>query len=258
MSESAILLPPTTLPIRQHTRLGVLGVWAAAALPMAALAWLVAPAIVDPSPTDTHWFQTLALGMTVGLVWQGILVAGLVYAEQRSLHWAVVKDALWLHAPTTSDGARSKRLWWLLIPLGLGFAAEAALPGPPFPAARDLGTFLGSDTGRAFWEGNWPWFGILVVMVVFNTVLGEELLFRGWLLPRMQGAFGRADWVVNGVLFATYHLHMPWAIPGALLDTFLLSWPSRRFRSAWFGIAVHSMQSVFVLVLALLVVFGVG
>ena len=31
-----------------------------------------------------------------------------------------------------------------------------------------------------------------VTMFVFNTVLGEELLFRGVLLPRMNGAFGEA------------------------------------------------------------------
>jgi membrane protease YdiL (CAAX protease family) len=36
---------------------------------------------------------------------------------------------------------------------------------------------------------------------LFNTVLGEELLFRG-LLPRIQGAFGLWDWVANGLLFA--------------------------------------------------------
>ena len=39
-------------------------------------------------------------------------------------------------------------------------------------------------------------------MTVFNTVLGEELLFRGLLLPRMNGVFGRRDWLANGVLFA--------------------------------------------------------
>jgi hypothetical protein len=32
------------------------------------------------------------------------------------------------------------------------------------------------------------------VLWVFNTVLGEEL-FRGFLLPRMNGAFGRGDWL---------------------------------------------------------------
>jgi hypothetical protein len=56
------------------------------------------------------------------------------------------------------------------------------------------------------------------VQVVFNSVLGEDLLFRGLLLPRMRGVFGRGDFVANGVLFAVYHLHQPWAIPAALGD----------------------------------------
>ena len=29
------------------------------------------------------------------------------------------------------------------------------------------------------------WFAVLVALVVFSTVLGEELLFRGLLLPRI-------------------------------------------------------------------------
>jgi membrane protease YdiL (CAAX protease family) len=97
---------------------------------------------------------------------------------------------------------------------------------------------------------------VLVALTVFNTVLGEELLFRGLLLPRMRGAFGRGDWVANGVLFAAYHLHMPWVIPTALVDTFALAYPSRRYRSAWIGIAVHSAQSVVVIALALSLVLG--
>ncbi|MEI8407067.1 MULTISPECIES: hypothetical protein [unclassified Kribbella] len=32
-----------------------------------------------------------------------------------------------------------------------------------------------------------------------------------------MGTFGRADWLVNGVLFACYHLHEPWVIPQTLL-----------------------------------------
>ena len=75
-------------------------------------------------------------------------------------------------------------------------------------------------------------------------MLGEELLFRGLLLPRMHGAFGRWDWVANGVLFGVYHLHTPWAIPANLLDTFFVSYPARRYRSALLGIAVHSAQTV--------------
>ena len=88
-------------------------------------------------------------------------------------------------------------------------------------------------------------------MLVFNTVLGEELLFRGFLLPRMNGVFGRRDWLANGVLFAVYHLHEPWVIPAGLLDTFIIAYPSKRYRSALIGIAVHSAQSVFFLLLVL-------
>jgi uncharacterized protein len=119
---------------------------------------------------------------------------------------------------------------------------------------RDLGEFLGSDAGENFFSGAWGWFALTVVLQVFNSVLGEELLFRGLLLPRMNGVFGRADWAANGVLFAGYHLHVPWAIPAALLDTFLLSYPTKRYRSAWIGIAVHSAQSVFIIVFVLTLV----
>jgi membrane protease YdiL (CAAX protease family) len=76
------------------------------------------------------------------------------------------------------------------------------------------------------------------------------LLFRGFLLPRMNGVFKRKDWLANGVLFAGYHLHFPWTIPGTLLiDTFAVAYPVKRYRSAWIGIAVHSAQSVFFAIL---------
>jgi hypothetical protein len=49
---------------------------------------------------------------------------------------------------------------------------------------------------------------------------------------------------------------MPWAIPAALLDTFIISYPSKRYRSALVGIVVHSAQSVVVLAATLALVAG--
>ena len=91
---------------------------------------------------------------------------------------------------------------------------------------------------------------------MFNTVLGEELLFRGLLLPRMRGAFGRADWLVNGLLFGLYHLHQPWSIPGAVVGGAAAAYATTRLRSAWMGIIAHSAQSVFFIALALAVVLS--
>ena len=132
---------------------------------------------------------------------------------------------------------------------------DSTARGAASPANRDLGRFLGSPAGKAMFHGSWGWFAMVVTMLVFNTVLGEELLFRGVLLPRMHGAFGDRDWVANGVLFAGYHIHLPWMIPVTLVDIFLNAYPAKRYRSAWIGIAVHSSQTVVLglLVLALVV-----
>src|SRR5207237_5459660 len=135
-------------------------------------------------------------------------------------------------------------VWWWVLLFAVLFAVWQAVPTIPGPSVRDFGHYVSSNRGEDFFRDAWGWWAVVVVLAIFNTVLGEELLFRGLLLPRMQGVFGRWDWVANGVLFGAYHLHMPWAIPVNLLDTFILSYPSRPYRSALIGIAVHSAQTV--------------
>jgi uncharacterized protein len=243
--------------IPQYGRRAIFAVWAAAALPMAALAWLIAPALEDQfgGEANVPLVKALLICLTLGLIWQFVLVAVLVRREQRTLQWSTVREALWLRAPRSpKSGRRGGRLWLILIPLALLFAAESMIPGVGVAEDRDLGKFLDSDVGQDFLSGAWGWFGLIVLLQIFNTVLGEELLFRGFLLPRMNGAFGRGDWAANGVLFAAYHLHVPWAIPATLLDTFIIAYPSKRYRSALIGIAVHSIQSVFFIVLILTLV----
>jgi uncharacterized protein len=232
-------------PLPQYSRRRVLGTWAAAALPMAALAWIGAPLMAGTLDGPSAWPRAILLCLTAGMVWQFILVMIAVRLEQGSLRWSVLKDALWLRAPRSPrTGRRGGRLWWVLVPLILLVAAKEELPKLPAPLERDQGLFLGSVAGQEFFSGNWLWFAVIVTMMIFNTVLGEELLFRGLLLPRMRGAFGRWDWLVNGVLFGVYHLHLPWSIPANTLDTLFISLPASRYRSALIGIFVHSVQTV--------------
>jgi uncharacterized protein len=249
---AAMAMPPAERALPQLGLGGIAAVWAAAALPMALLAWVVAPLVADHLSGPGALSRALIITLTAGLVWQFVLVMGLVAREQGTLRWSVLKDVLWLRAPRAPrTGRRGGRLWLLALPLIIAFGAEPLLPGPSNPAARDLGDFLGSHAGHVLLAGSWGWLAILTAMFVFNTVLGEELLFRGFLLPRMNGAFGRRDWLANGVLFAVYHLHVPWVIPSTLLDTFIIAYPSKRYRSALLAIAVHSAQSVFFFALTL-------
>lgn len=243
--------------IPQYSLRRVLGTWAAAALPMAALAWVGAPLLADAFEGPSAWPRAILVCLTSGLVWQFALVLGALRHEQGTLSWSVAKETLWLRPPRNPrNGRRGGRLWWLLVPLVVLVAATEELPSLPSPDDRDLGAFLQSSAGQDFLLGNWPWFALILTMMIFNTVLGEELLFRGLLLPRMREAFGRGNWAANGVLFAAYHLHTPWAIPTSLLDAFLISYPASRYQSALIGICVHSVQTIVLGALTLLLVLG--
>lgn len=189
---------PAAVTVHQYSRRAILAIWAAAALPMAALAWIVAPAVAGGSSPGAM-FRPLVVLLTAGLVWQFVLVLGLVGYEQRSLRWRRVKPALWLQRPVSPKTGRSGgRTWLVLVPLVVAFGLVELLPSLSPPVGRDFGEFLSSDAGRAMFHGSWGWFAVVVTLFVFNTVLGEELLFRGVLLPRMAGAYGDRDWVVNG------------------------------------------------------------
>ena len=125
-------------------------VWAAAAVPMAVLAWVVAPAVAGDGASKDRFFVTLLSALTFGLLWQAVLVAVLVLRE-RSVDpsWTNVRDRLWLRAPHTAT-RRGGRLWWWVLAYALALAALDMAPfGPMPPDDRSFGVFLGSDAGQA-------------------------------------------------------------------------------------------------------------
>ena len=106
--------------------------------------------------------------------------------------------------------------------------------------------------------GAWYLLILWAFQFVGNYLLGEEFLFRSVLLPKMEGVFGRFDWLANAAAFGLYHWHKPWNIPAAILSGILYAYPSRRFRSSWFGLILHAADGVFFLFLILGLVLGLA
>jgi membrane protease YdiL (CAAX protease family) len=48
--------------------------------------------------------------------------------------------------------------------------------------------------------GAWWFFALFVVSAIFNTIPGEEFLFRGIFPPKMEGVFRRWSWLAKEVL----------------------------------------------------------
>jgi membrane protease YdiL (CAAX protease family) len=126
------------------------------------------------------------------------------------------------------------------------------------PAGYGPGAIFQSRESLARLEGAWWFFALIVANAVFNTILGEEFLFRGVLLPKMEGVFGRWSWVANGVLFGLYHVHQPWGMLTSVLTGLLYAFSAYRFRSTWLSVVLHSAQSVYLAFLVLGVVLGLA
>lgn len=249
--------------IPQYSLRKILLIWAAAALPMGLLGWVVAPALAhDPQHPGLERQAVL----TIGLVWQFLLVMLLLYREAGNLRWSTIRQRLWLQTPRSPRTGKPRgRLWWWVIPFILLTALfdlqlkgivdhlwVSLFPMLTEPHGFDLGAALATPAAKAQLAGAWNVWGLFVISTLFNTFVGEELLFRGWLLPRMAGVFGKGDWAVNGLLFGLYHLHQPWGILSSAIDGIVCyAFPSRTFRSAWFGVIAHSGQSLFLALLIL-------
>jgi membrane protease YdiL (CAAX protease family) len=240
---------------KQYSLTKILAVWASVTVPMGLLAWVVAPAIIPHTslhPGFVHWML-----MVVGMMWQFVVSLAVLRHELGGLHWPALKKRIWLNIPRDPRSGKPRKVLFL-----------GALPAV---AAVGIGAYLGSwlDTAWTDWlpflhepsytnaqsladpkfQGQWWILGLALTSMLFNYVLGEELLFRGVLLPRMAGVFGRWDWVANSVLFGLYHVHKIWAWPSMITTAFGLSWAARRYRSFWMGVIVHGVEGFFIVVI---------
>ena len=143
--------------IEQYGLARILGTWAAAALPMATLAWLVAPRLAGVLSGPGALPRALILSLLAGLSWQFVLVVVLVHREQGTLRWWGREGrAVAARAAKPEDRPSRRGALVVAIPL-IAALASRSCSEPADTAASRHGLFLGSEAGQAFLAGNWGW-----------------------------------------------------------------------------------------------------
>jgi membrane protease YdiL (CAAX protease family) len=92
-------------------------------------------------------------------------------------------------------------------------------------------------------EGLSDWilfFGLLV----FN-ILGEELWWRGYILPRQELAFGDKTWILHGILWAFFHLYKWWEVPAMILPAMVIPFMAQRRQNTTPGLVMHYLLNGF-------------
>ena len=107
-------------------------------------------------------------------------------------------------------------------------------------------TFMGETVSPVKWWLLPFW----IIFWVFIAVFGEEIVWRGFVLPRQEKNYGRWAWLINGLLwnipFHLYTMHNFFSdMPLYLLLPFLV----QKTQNSWFGIAVHALLVSLALIL---------
>lgn len=248
----------------QYSLAKILAIWAGVMLPMGFFAWILVPLIhphLNIHPGLLYW-----IFMVIGMIWQFIVSVYILKKELKILTWEGIKNRIWANGPINPKTQKvQKRLLLWAIPVILyayliessgilDFVTEGVEKACPFFTPQWYVNF--QELAKPEFVGQWWILGLTVVSTIFNYVLGEELLFRGILLPKMSKTFGKWDWAANGVLFAAYHIHRFAEIPVFIIGELLLPLAVKKTRSFWIGVIIHGVEAIPVYIGVLAVLTG--
>jgi membrane protease YdiL (CAAX protease family) len=197
--------------------------------------------------------QRLRLSVPSGTVWLwAVALSGFMYGGNWADLIAVAASWLALWKEKTSQ-----KWMFVAILIGTFVKRNAALFQPTLQSVRffDPSTFYTEffshfgpqDFMGISLRGAW-WIPVYyaVVMLVCN-IGGEELWWRGYVLPRQELAFGRTAWVVHGISWSAFHLFIQptlWDTVRMAITGVALSFVAQRTKSTWPGIVGHSFGNL--------------
>ncbi len=247
----------------QYSLKKILIIWALSAIPMGILAFVVTPIlipIIGLPPLIVYW-----MAIVVGLIWQFILSILILKKDGQDLKWTTFRNRMKYQTPINpKTGKSNKWLFLWVLPfillsalLQTGVVNIPNIDGLMTPLIKDLPQYDLSGLATPAYKGAWWILGLYLITMLFNYFLGEEFLYRGILLPKMNVVFGKWDWFANGILFGFYHLHKPHVILStALLFGFVFAFPSKYFQSNWMAVIIHGLEGIFGLIIVLAVILG--
>lgn len=182
----------------------------------ALLLWATTSLLMPPL-VQRGWTPQTAWFLAGSLVFVPLLAASLIaaWASVRTPSLARILEHLRVRPMTSAD--------WRLA----GFLWPRLPPHPPFLTATAL------EPGQYYILLLWlPFFAV--------NIVGEELWWRGFIMPRQEPVFGGATWIVQSVLHTGFHASFGLGLVFILLPTvFALPWAVQRSKNTSVGIVVH-------------------
>lgn len=132
-------------------------------------------------------------------------------------------DILWCIGGTIAIGALSYGIMEALTHFTGGFDHS-----PPFMSFEPL-------------QGNRLWILALWFPYWILNIMGEDVVWRGVILPRQEASFGRWAWLIHGLGWGLFHICFGWHLMITLLPIlFILPYIVQKRRNSWIGVILHA------------------
>jgi hypothetical protein len=89
------------------------------------------------------------------------------------------------------------------------------------------------------------------VVLLFGNIAGEELWWRGYLLPRQEVASGRIAWLYHGLFWAGFHLFIQttaWDLIRMMPTCCALAFVAQHRKNSWPGIFAHTVGNLGIMI----------
>ncbi len=177
------------------------------------------------------WFIVAGLGVFLPL-----LILAIIILRKEGYR---MNTGTWKHRLRFRPLSRNELLWTfgglisILLLSGLVMTLLQALTGgfdhsPPFMAFEPL------DAGRY-------WFLLVWLPYWILNILGEEILWRGVMLPRQEISFGNKTWLIHGFGWGIFHVAFGWQLLITLVPIlFILPFVVQKTKNTWSGVIIHA------------------
>lgn len=211
---------------------GSLAIFAAFGVLLLAATRFAIPLFSEVNSTDplVAWFAAAGIGVFVPMLIAAFVI---VHREAQLTPEGLWRTRLRFRPMTAADWAWGAGA--LVVIAAASIALQRmfepflgdALIHPPFMTFEPL-------AGARLW--------LLALWIPFwvLNVLGEEILWRGVLLPRQEVALGRCAWIANAVGWLVFHLAFGWQVILLLPILCVLPYIVQRRRNSWLGVIIHA------------------
>jgi membrane protease YdiL (CAAX protease family) len=91
-------------------------------------------------------------------------------------------------------------------------------------------------------HGQWSLLLLALVTYLFNIV-GEELWWRGYILPRQELAFGRYAWLAHGLMWAVFHVFKWWDVLALIPVCLIAAYSAQKLKNNWPAFIGHALTN---------------